>query len=236
MSLQFPEGKITHVIGPNGSGKSTLLSCLAAIDEHAGEVELDGSLSTSLSLTDLALMRSYLSQNGRPAFNMPVYQFLSLSIPSCCKDTTQINLAVRQVTELVNLGHLLTRTVHHLSGGEWQRVRLAACAIQIWQPINPYAKLLILDEPAAALDIGQQKYLHRLIEIIKQQGTTVIVANHDLNVTLKVADYVVILNRGGVVAKGRTEEVMSDSLLQQVYNTKITRIELQHRPYLVFEE
>ncbi|CAH0526115.1 vitamin B12 ABC transporter ATP-binding protein BtuD [Vibrio hippocampi] len=236
MSLAFPQGHVTHIIGPNGSGKSTLLSCVSGILECAGEIEMDGEPHTSLSLADLALTRAYLSQSERPAFNMPVYQFLSVSVPACCTDKEALNQAVRQVTELLNLTRLLTRTVHHLSGGEWQRVRLAACALQVWRPINPYAKLLILDEPSAPLDIGQQKYLHRLVDIIKQQGTTVVIANHDLNVTLRYADYVVVLKRGVMVAKGTPDEVMNEALLQQVYHTNITRIEWQHRPYLVFEK
>ncbi|MFA0085725.1 vitamin B12 ABC transporter ATP-binding protein BtuD [Vibrio sp. 10N.261.51.F12] len=237
LSVSIPEGKLTHIIGPNGSGKSTFLSALTGILEAEGQVTIDDKAVSSLSLADLSLLRAYLNQSSRPAFNMPVYQYLSLSIPSCCDgQNTQVNHAVSEITALLNLTSMLTRTVHHLSGGEWQRVRLAACCLQIWKPINPFAKLLVLDEPSAPLDVGQEKYLHEMIARIMEQGTAVVVANHDLNVTLRRADHVVMLNNGVLVQQGSSDEVLTASNVGQVYSTQAQRVTIHGREYLLFDE
>ncbi|SEF91287.1 vitamin B12 ABC transporter ATP-binding protein BtuD [Vibrio hangzhouensis] len=237
LSAKFPPGKLTHVIGPNGSGKSTLLAAIAGVLEYQGSVMVNKDELASLSLPDVALTRAYLSQSAKPAFNMPVYQFLSLSIPANSDSNgPNVDKAVADIVELLNLTHMLTRTVHHLSGGEWQRVRLAACCLQIWKPINPLAQYLILDEPSAPLDIGQTKYLHRLIDIVKAQGTTILAANHDLNVTLRNADFVVLLANGVLKASGQASEVLTSDNISAVYKTAVQKVQIQEREYLVFED
>ncbi|MGF1748096.1 vitamin B12 ABC transporter ATP-binding protein BtuD [Vibrio cionasavignyae] len=236
LSVRIPQGKVTHVIGPNGSGKSTFLSALAGVLSAEGEATIDNVSMATLSLADLSLLRAYLNQSSRPAFNMPVYQYLSLSIPSCATSSAAINTAVEEITQLLNLTSMLTRTVHHLSGGEWQRVRLAACCLQIWKPINPFSKLLILDEPSAPLDVGQEKYLHEMIARITQQGTAVVVANHDLNVTLKRADHVVMLNNGVLVQQGDSRSVLTEENVSDVYSTRVQRVTINQRDYLLFDE
>ncbi|USE01801.1 vitamin B12 ABC transporter ATP-binding protein BtuD [Vibrio sp. SCSIO 43133] len=237
LTIDIPTGQLTHVIGPNGSGKSTLLAALAAVIDYQGDIVIEGTALSTLSLPDIALTRAYLSQSARPAFNMPVYQFLSLSIPANCRDDSEeVNRAILSIVELLNLDTMLSRTVHHLSGGEWQRVRLAACCLQVWKPINPLAKYLILDEPAAPLDIGQEKYLHRLIDLVTEQGTTVVVANHDLNVTLRRADNVVLLSNGVLEAVGSSQHVLTVENINSVYRTNVQKVEHNGRAYLIFED
>jgi len=237
VSLSLPEGKLTHIIGPNGSGKSTLLAALSGVMSYQGAIKVGDLDLAQMSLPDIALLRAYLAQSARPAFNMPVYQFLSLSIPNNkqCSDET-LNQAIAEITELLNINTMLSRTVHHLSGGEWQRVRLAACCLQVWRPINPLARVLILDEPAAPLDIGQEKYLNELIDIVTRQGTSVIVANHDLNTTLRRAAYVVLLANGVMEAVGTSEEVLKEENISSVYKTTAKKIEFEGKPLLIFNE
>ncbi|GMQ46789.1 vitamin B12 ABC transporter ATP-binding protein BtuD [Vibrio sp. 10N] len=236
-SLSFPEGQLTHVIGPNGSGKSTLLAALAGVLNYEGKVEIAGMDLAEMSLPDMAKVRAYLPQAARPAFNMPVYQYLSLSIPTEHQNgSRELDDAIAEITALLKLDNMLVRTVHHLSGGEWQRVRLAACCLQIWRPLNPLARLLILDEPAAPLDVGQEKYLNQLIELVTSQGTSVVVANHDLNTTLRRADHVVMLNNGVVEAVGCGDEVLTPDNIGSVYQTSVSKIEVNGKPLLIFNE
>ncbi|MGF1771438.1 vitamin B12 ABC transporter ATP-binding protein BtuD [Vibrio wakamikoensis] len=241
-SLSFPEGQLTHVIGPNGSGKSTLLAALAGVLDYNGQVEIAGMDLAEMSLPDMATIRAYLPQAARPAFNMPVYQYLSLSIPNDQNGSrgkiseATLNQAISDITALLKLDTMLSRTVHHLSGGEWQRVRLAACCLQIWRPLNPHSKVLILDEPAAPLDVGQEKYLNQLIELVTSQGLSVVVANHDLNTTLRRADHVVMLNNGVVEAVGTGDEVLTPENIESVYQTSVSKIEVNGKPLLIFNE
>ncbi|MGR5470377.1 ATP-binding cassette domain-containing protein, partial [Vibrio astriarenae] len=105
-----------------------------------------------------AHLRGYLCQQSRPAFNIDVFQYLALSLPSgtniADSNITQSKVrdALNMVVALVQLQDKLHRSIQTLSGGEWQRVRLAGVCLQVWRTINPFSQLLILDEPAAPLD------------------------------------------------------------------------------------
>ncbi len=236
MSLQVKPGEVIHVIGPNGSGKTTFLSALAGITEAQGEVLYADLPSDEMSLAELARLRAYLTQQGMPAFSFPVYQYLSLSLPVYSSATAEeINLAIALLTELLQIADKLHRPIQQLSGGEWQRVRLAAICLQIWPALNPEAKLLILDEPAAPLDIGQEVLLYKLIKQIAGQGISVVMSNHDLNRSLKHADQVLLLDNGVVKGFGSANEVMTEQNLSQVFRTRVTRAEVNQQSVLLFE-
>ncbi|MEZ9232763.1 vitamin B12 ABC transporter ATP-binding protein BtuD [Vibrio amylolyticus] len=236
LSFECQFGEILHVVGPNGSGKSTLLSAVAGVLPFTGEVSIDSLDVGSASLDELAQCRAYLSQSARPAFNLAVFQYLALSVPKCCKlDDEKVQDALETLTKLVNIEDKLHRSIHHLSGGEWQRVRLAAICLQVWPSLNPHAKLLILDEPGAPLDIGQEALLYQLIDEVARQGLCVIMANHDLNRTLRHADSAILLNNGIMQKVGHVEEVLEPSLLSEVFQTRVRKAEIESQSYLLFD-
>ncbi|WP_117234734.1 vitamin B12 ABC transporter ATP-binding protein BtuD [Vibrio maerlii] len=225
LSFEVNAGEVLHVIGPNGCGKSTLLNAISGIDFYQGEVTIEGQDIAELSLETLAQQRAYLAQSQRPSFNLQVFQYLALHLPKAYRHSNLhqdiVESAVEQVTEMMNIKDKLHRSVFELSGGEWQRVRLAATALQVWPTLNSTAKLLILDEPAAPLDIGQQGLLYQFVDWMAQQGLTVIVANHDLNKTLKYADKVLMIKEGVKVAYGIPQQVMTERALTDLYDTKV---------------
>lgn len=100
------------------------------------------------------------------------------------------------LSECLGLSDKLSRPMSHLSGGEWQRVRLAAVLLQIWPTLNPQGYLLLLDEPMSSLDIRQQAALDGLLSELCAAGVTVIASAHDLNHTLFHADDVWMLSQG----------------------------------------
>lgn len=208
LSFNLKPGQVTHVIGPNGSGKSTLLEAISGIGEgYAGEVMWVDRTLSSFSLQDLSLQRAYLSQSARPAFNLEVFQFLALSLPSSVNlNSAIVSEVLVEVSEMLEISDKLHRSIQTLSGGEWQRVRLAGMCLQIWPSLNPYSKLLILDEPAAPLDIGQEALLYKLIDHVAKQGISVLMANHDLNRTLRHADQVLLLDKGVLQKVGSAEK------------------------------
>lgn len=118
LSFRCKAGEVLHVIGPNGSGKSTLLAALAGVIESKGMVQIGDVNINEVSLETLSLHRAYLSQSDKPAFNLQVFQYLSLAIPSCAElHSEAVNQAVNDITRLLNIEDKLHRSIHQLSGG-----------------------------------------------------------------------------------------------------------------------
>ncbi len=110
---------------------------------------------------------------------------------------------------MLGLGDKLGRSVNQLSGGEWQRVRLAAVVLQIHPDANPVGQLLLLDEPMNSLDVAQQNALDRVLHHLCQAGIAIVMSSHDLNHTLRHAHKARLLKRGKLIACGRREEVLT---------------------------
>lgn len=235
LSFAVAKGEIVHLIGPNGSGKSTAIGVISGLFPAEGRVEIEGMDIANCDLTSLARLRAYMSQQDRPSFAIPVYQYLSLALTALGEVCThQTQLAIDEVCGCLDITDKLSRSIHQLSGGEWQRVRLAATCLQIWPAINPDAKLLLLDEPAASLDIGQEAAMYRLIRCIASKGIAVIMANHDLNRSLREADQVILLQEGLCVAMGEPPGVMNTEQLESVFSTKVVQVTHQGVPSLLF--
>ncbi|WP_153447072.1 vitamin B12 ABC transporter ATP-binding protein BtuD [Vibrio algicola] len=234
MSLTIDAGEIVHVIGPNGSGKSTLLESVSGLLACEGHIKIAGQDIKQQSLTALATQRAYLAQQFQSAFSMSVVHYLSLSIPTNAK-CALVESAMSEITQILDIADKLERQTQQLSGGEWQRVRLAGMCLQVWPSLNPLAKLLILDEPAAPLDVGQQGLLYRLIDVMAQKGLAVLMANHDLNRTLRHSHSVVILKKGVIQAQGKTEKMMTSELLTTVFTTQVKKIVIEDNAYLLID-
>lgn len=240
LSFECKAGEIVHVVGPNGSGKSTLLAAISGTLSHregmSGEVCVGDKNLLTLPLSEQAHVRGYLCQQSRPAFNVDVFQYLALSLPSGAEIADiKVRDAVNMVVELVQLQDKLHRSIQTLSGGEWQRVRLAGVCLQVWRTINPFSRFLILDEPAAPLDIAQEGLLYQLINAMAAQGIGVLVANHDLNRTLKHADKVLLLNNGVLHSSGNADTVLTEEALGEVFNTQVKKVIVDEQPYLIFD-
>lgn len=240
LSFECKAGEIVHVVGPNGSGKSTLLAAISGTLSHrdgmSGEVCVGDKNLLTLPLSEQAHVRGYLCQQSRPAFNVDVFQYLALSLPSGAEIADiKVRDAVNMVVELVQLQDKLHRSIQTLSGGEWQRVRLAGVCLQVWRTINPFSQFLILDEPAAPLDIAQEGLLYQLINAMAAQGIGVLVANHDLNRTLKHADKVLLLNNGVLHSSGNADTVLTEEALGEVFNTQVKKVIVDEQPYLIFD-
>lgn len=240
LSFECKAGEIVHIVGPNGSGKSTLLAAISGTLSYregmSGEVYVGDKNLLTLPLSEQAHVRGYLCQQSRPAFNVDVFQYLALSLPSGAEIADiKVRDAVNMVVELVQLQDKLHRSIQTLSGGEWQRVRLAGVCLQVWRTINPFSQFLILDEPAAPLDIAQEGLLYQLINAMAAQGIGVLVANHDLNRTLKHADKVLLLNNGVLHSSGNADTVLTEEALGEVFNTQVKKVIVDEQPYLIFD-
>ncbi|CFQ38538.1 vitamin B12 ABC transporter ATP-binding protein BtuD [Yersinia aleksiciae] len=215
-STQVTAGLQIHLIGPNGAGKSTLLAALAGLLSADGDIVLAGKSLPLYSGHELARLRAYLSQQQSALTMMPVFQYLSLYQPAGV-DPDAAAAAIGYLCNQLRLTDKLPRMLSQLSGGEWQRVRLAAVFLQVWPEINPDSKLLLLDEPYTGLDVAQKVALDALLHEFCATGRSAIISAHDLNHTLQQADQVWLMARGNVLAQGDTQQVMQTATLSEVF-------------------
>lgn len=226
---EFAAGQLLHVAGPNGAGKSTLLSVVAGLEAASGRIVLDNRSLSGWSGPALARARGWLPQQQAPLSQMPVWHYLRLHLKQRGgQDEDRLSTLLLQLQLQDKLAHSLTR----LSGGEWQRVRLAAVCLQIDPRINPDGRLLILDEPMTALDIAQQKAVDDLIAGLCAAGISVIASSHDLNHTLHQANQVWLMERGQVIAQGEPAAVLTPQRLTPLYGIAFRQIELEGRTLL----
>ena len=220
-SAAFRAGEIVHLVGPNGAGKSTLLTRMAGLSDGPGTVHFNGRLLDEWPATELARRRGYLCQQQTPPFAMPVWHYLALHMQQQGDSARLSDIAAR-----LGLDNKLGRPVNQLSGGEWQRVRLAAVILQIDPLSNPAGQLLLLDEPMNSLDVAQQAALDRLLHELSAAGIAVVMSSHDLNHTLRHAGQSWLLCQGDAIACGETAEVLNEENLTAAYAIPFQRVEV----------
>tara|TARA_Y100000766_G_C18768314_1_gene537102 strand:- start:27 stop:848 length:822 start_codon:yes stop_codon:yes gene_type:complete len=231
VSSNFENGKVTAILGPNGAGKSTLVKCIAGtITPRTGDIEFNGENIKSISLENLACKRSYLNQQFNLSVGYTVKDIVSIGrfphykVYPSKKDDEIITSAM----ELLDIISLSDRTTNTLSGGELQRVHFARTLAQIWPDSTEEKaekKLLILDEPVNNLD---PQYQHSILELAKDfaenYNVCVIIVLHDLNLVAQYSDYSILMKLGEIIAQGKTREVLTEQLLEEVYKVPISII------------
>ncbi len=235
ISITFRPQSVTHLIGPNGSGKSSLLAALSGLTPIEGEVRWENQLITSWSSSELATYRAYLPQSSSPQFDMRVFQYLNTIISQLYPQSHRnYQEAVMSLDQQLHIMPLFEKKVSELSGGEWQRIRLTSFFLQVWPSLNPHGKFALLDEPLTGLDLLHQQNVMRLITNIAKAGMAVIVANHDINDTLRYADEVVVVNGGTIDSYGTPDQQLSPSMLARVFNVEARIVTLEDRNMLVW--
>ncbi|OOF13661.1 vitamin B12 ABC transporter ATP-binding protein BtuD [Salinivibrio sp. MA427] len=241
LSLSVEAGQVVHLIGPNGSGKSTLLQLLSGLEmPEAGHIAINSQRLGGQTRQTLAQWRGYLMQHQRPVFVMAVFEYLNLVLDSLPRQSLQQmagsarDEAVNHIASRLAVSDKLHRRIDSLSGGEWQRVRLAGALLQVLPSLNPHACLLLLDEPATGLDVAQQEIIYQEISMMAATyGIAIVMANHDLNRTLVHADKVLLLNQGRLVATGRPGQVLTDRQLSEVFATPLEQVSTVNGPVIM---
>lgn len=237
LSFTAKKSEIIHVLGPNGSGKSTLINQLSGLNTKEGELFLDGCALSKLSRAALSEKRALLTQAQQINFNLSVYQYLYLSLPKSCqvyltsvrtelKKRNEIENTIFDICEKLAIEDKLDRNLNTLSGGEWQRVRIAGSCLQISPRLQVNARILLLDEPATGLDVAQQVNMYRLLRELAEQGICIIMTNHDINQSLSEADKVLLLKQGKKMAFGESKEVLTEENLLNTFDTPFKLVTL----------
>jgi iron complex transport system ATP-binding protein len=216
VSLEAPRGRLTAVVGPNGSGKSTLVRALvgrAALS--GGAIRVDGVPVGSGPRRALATRVAVVTQREEPAFPLAVRDYVSLGrYPhlGLWRGLARVDVAaVDDAIALTGTAPLAGRAITELSGGEWQRVRLARAIAQGGEAI-------VLDEPTTFLDIGHEMAVFELLSRLAHDGRAVLLVSHQLNLVARFADRIVLLHRGQVAAAGAPTQVMQGAVLERVYD------------------
>jgi iron complex transport system ATP-binding protein len=213
VSLHASQGELIAILGPNGAGKSTLLGVLAGdLIPNSGTVSFGEEQISSLTKRELAQRRAVLPQQVTVSVPFSVEEVVEMGRGPKQTGTDQdlIEMAMKRVDVL----EMRSRLYRSLSIGEQARVSMARILAQD-------TPLLLLDEPTAVLDIGQQEKLMRIVRSLVDDGRTVIAVFHDLNVAMSFADRVVLLQRGKQVAIGAPRETMTAEALSNIYEHKI---------------
>jgi zinc transport system ATP-binding protein len=224
VSLSVDTGELVALIGPNGAGKTTLLRvALGLIPYQRGEVRVLGKPPSKLTPADRALI-GYVPQALHFDRTMPllVSELLRAMLGEVPREGEPKRRAwLMRVLQAVDAGHLLDREVRALSGGELQRVVVAAALAQ--EP-----RLLLLDEPATGIDVGVRLRFYDLIEEQRmQRGVGALVVSHDLSIVSRYATRVVCIHHR-LLCTGTPQEVLQMPVMEELYGHPVSVYHHEH--------
>jgi iron complex transport system ATP-binding protein len=215
VSFDVPVGTITAIVGPNGSGKSTLVrALLGRLPLERGVIRVDGQEAATFDRRELARRVAVVAQREEPAFPLPVPDYIALGRHPhahlwSAADPAGATAVARAIDD-AEVRQFTGRSTDELSGGEWQRVRIARALAQD-------ARGLVLDEPTTYLDIAHEMAAFELLDTLARRGLAILVVSHQLNLVARFAHRVVLLHRGTVAASGPPTDVMRGDVLERVY-------------------
>ncbi len=236
-SLSLFAGELTVIVGPNGAGKSTLLKLLTGeLRAHGGSISYGPTDIAQLPAWRLACQRAVMAQAARLAFPFTVYEVVRLGVDGVgrAKSRQDLHQMVASALASADVTHLAARSYQTLSGGEQQRVQFARVLGQLTAGRSMAdQQVLFLDEPIASLDLCHQ---FALLDTARRQAAasvTVLAVLHDLNLAVTYADRLVVMKDGSIVAQGAPMEIVSSTLLQEVFDVSLPVERLNGRPYIL---
>ena len=224
VSARFAAGQFTAILGPNGAGKSSLLSLLCGQRKPSqGRVLLDGQALDAYPPLLMARRRALLPQDLSVAFDYTVQDVVELGrYPHRQQPSPQEAEIVQRAMQATGVQALAQRVLNTLSGGERARAQLARVLAQIWEPVPGHSRWLLLDEPTAALDVHHQHAVLRLARRwAHEHGVGVVAVLHDLNLALRYADQVLLLQDGRVQADGQPAHVLSEATVRRIWQVDV---------------
>jgi iron complex transport system ATP-binding protein len=207
--------ELVAVVGPNGSGKTTLVRALTdMVPLAAGVVLAEGRPVGEWDRGAFARLVGVVPQREEIVFPLTVAETVMLGryarLGPLAAPAATDREAVRSALERCDVAALGARSIDSLSGGEWQRVRVARALAQ--EP-----RILLLDEPTASLDVRHEMELFELIRQLVEGGLAGLVITHHLNLAARYADRIVLLDEGVVVASGSPHAVLTRERLSRVF-------------------
>ena len=215
-NVAFEAGKVTSIIGANGCGKSTVLKAVGRIIPSAGgAVIVNGTPISQLSSKAVAQQMAILPQTPQAPGTLTCTELVSYGrfpyqtgMGRLTKEDREI---VQWALDVTNMGDFKDREIANLSGGQRQRVWIAMALAQ-------QTGIILLDEPTTYLDLSHQlEVLELLSKLNREQGCTIIMVLHDLNLASRYSDYLLAMRAGTVYAHGTPDEVFTAPMLAQCF-------------------
>lgn len=214
VGFEAASGELLALVGPNGAGKSTMLSLLAGdLAPTEGRIHLFDRSPQDWSALELARRRSVMTQHHSQAFSFTVEEMVRMGrapYPVSERDPGIVRSALA-ATDVLHLG---TRDVTTLSGGEMARTVFARVLTQ-------QARIVLLDEPTAALDLKHQEALLQQARALADAGACVVVVLHDLSLAARYCDAIAMFSRGHLVAMGAPGTVLTAPRITEVYGQNV---------------
>jgi iron complex transport system ATP-binding protein len=219
LSFAVGEGELLAVLGPNGAGKSTLFRCLLALlRDYRGSVLVDGTEIRSLRERELARLVAYIPQAHSAVFDYSALEVVLMGAsgasPTFSSPSRGDEAAALAELEQLGVADLAERSYARISGGERQLVLIARALAQ-------RARILVMDEPTANLDYGNQVRVMERVASLSRRGLTVILSTHNPEQAFLWASRAAVLYGGSFVADGSPAEVLSEELLERVYGVRV---------------
>ena len=227
VSVSVKRGEIVSLLGPNGSGKTTLIKVMLGIYRpRLGAVFFEGRSMLEITPRELAKRIAYVPQFHRMAFAYRVMDVVLMGRlphkPFFFRYSQEDRETALHALERLSISHLKDKRYTEVSGGERQLILIARALAQ-------GADTLIMDEPANSLDFGNQIRLLDEIRKLAQEGYTFVKSTHFPDHALWIADRVIMLQHGAVIADGKPDDIMNDESICNLYNTRITIIRIDDR-------
>jgi len=222
-SFEIEKGKITALIGPNGSGKTTVFNLISGIIQpDEGQIIFDGKNIVGKSVDVISNMGiSRVFQQSRLFKNLTVKDNLLLAqdnqdtnfwqnLFGINKTTQEKQKKVKDILKLLNITHIENHVAGELSFGQKRLAELGRAIL------NPH-QLLMLDEPVAGVNPHLRKEIKNILLNLKKQGETILLIEHDMLFTFDIADDIIVLDAGKVIASGKPKEIRNNSAVLEAY-------------------
>ena len=222
VSVDLSPGDFTALLGPNGSGKTTLLRVLLGLaDPDQGEVSLDGRPLAGQARREIARRIAYVPQQHAPSFPFSVREIVAMGRTPAVgwggRLSPADHAAVDAALDRLGMRAFAERSYAELSGGERQAVLISRALAQ-------GARILLMDEPVASLDLGQQTRLMALLAQLAREDYAILASAHQPELALRWFNRAVLLHQGAVLAQGEPSAVVTGPSLSELYRIEVKLI------------